>query len=38
VGVPKLVLIGSDGKIKSTKAGMAGESELRGWMNGAGGS
>jgi peroxiredoxin len=31
-GVPKLVLIGADGKIKRTKAGMADESELREWM------
>ena len=37
-GVPKLVLIGSDGKIKRSKAGMAGESELRQWMDEAGGS
>ena len=32
-GVPKLVLIGTDGKIKRTKAGMADESELREWMD-----
>jgi methylamine dehydrogenase accessory protein MauD len=31
-GVPKMVLIGADGKIKRTKAGMADESELRHWM------
>jgi peroxiredoxin len=31
-GVPKMVLIGADGKIKRTKAGMADESELREWM------
>ena len=35
-GVPKMVLIGADGKIKRTKAGMAEESELREWMGGAG--
>jgi peroxiredoxin len=35
-GVPKMVLIGSDGKIKRTKAGMAEESELREWMGAAG--
>jgi peroxiredoxin len=32
-GVPKLVLIGADGRIKKTDAGMAGESTLREWMN-----
>ena len=37
-GVPKLVLIGSDGKIKRSTAGMAGESVLREWMDVAGGS
>ena len=37
-GVPKLVLIGADGKIKKTKAGMAGEGELRKWMEAAGAS
>ena len=31
-GVPKMVLIGADGKIKRTKAGMADEGELREWM------
>jgi peroxiredoxin len=35
-GVPKLVLVGADGKIKRTKAGMADESELRGWMEAVG--
>ena len=35
-GVPKMVLIGADGKIKRTKAGMAEESELREWMEAAG--
>lgn len=37
-GVPKLVLIGADGKIKRTAAGMTDESALRGWMESAGGS
>ena len=37
-GVPKLVLIGSDGKIKRSTAGMAGESVLREWMDVVGGS
>ena len=36
-GVPKMVLIGADGKIKRTKAGMAEESELREWIEAAGG-
>jgi peroxiredoxin len=36
-GVPKMVLIGADGKIKRTKAGMADESELREWMDATGG-
>jgi methylamine dehydrogenase accessory protein MauD len=36
-GVPKLVLIGSDGKIKRSTAGMAGERVLREWMDVAGG-
>ena len=31
-GVPKMVLVGADGKIKRTKMGMAGEAELREWM------
>lgn len=35
-GVPKLVLIGPDGKIKKAKAGMAHESVLRQWMDAAG--
>ena len=37
-GVPKMVLIGADGKIKRAKAGMADESELREWMEAAGAS
>jgi peroxiredoxin len=37
-GVPKLVLIGADGKIKRAQAGMADESGLREWMNAATGS
>jgi methylamine dehydrogenase accessory protein MauD len=37
-GIPKIVLIGADGKIKRTKAGMADESELREWMAAAGAS
>jgi peroxiredoxin len=36
-GVPKLVLVGSDGKIKRTSAGWANESVLRTWMNSVGG-
>jgi len=32
-GVPKLVLIGHDGRIKRTTAGMAYESVLREWMD-----
>lgn len=31
-GVPKLVLIGADGKIKRSAAGMEGESSLREWI------
>ena len=31
-GVPKLVLIGKDGKIKRSQSGWASESELRSWM------
>jgi peroxiredoxin len=31
-GVPKLVLVGADGRIKTTHAGMVGESTLREWM------
>ena len=31
-GVPKMVLIGADGKIKRTKAGMVNGSELREWI------
>jgi peroxiredoxin len=31
-GVPKLVLIGSDGKIKRSRAGMTGPGILREWM------
>ena len=37
-GVPKLVLIGSDGIIKRTSAGMADESVLDEWMDAASGS
>lgn len=36
-GVPKLVLVGSDGKIKRSSAGWANQSALRDWMNSAGG-
>jgi hypothetical protein len=36
--VPKLVLIGSDGIIKRTSAGMADESVLDEWMDAASGS
>jgi peroxiredoxin len=32
-GVPKMVMVGSDGKIKRSTAGMAGESVLREWMD-----
>ena len=35
-GVPKMVLIGADGKIKRTNAGMAGEETLREWIDVAG--
>jgi peroxiredoxin len=35
-GVPKLVLVGDDGKIKRTTTGMAGETVLREWMDAAG--
>ena len=34
-GVPKLVLIGDDGRIKRTTAGMTNESVLREWMDAA---
>ncbi len=37
-GVPKLVLVGNDGNIKRTTAGMADESFLRGWMGTVSGS
>src|ERR1700683_4755661 len=37
-GVPKLVLVGNDGRVKRTTAGMADEGVLRDWMNVAGGS
>jgi peroxiredoxin len=37
-GVPKLVLVGDDGKIKRTTTGMAGETVLRQWMDAAGAS
>jgi peroxiredoxin len=36
--VPKLVLVGSDGLIKRTSAGMPGESELRKWTESVAGS
>lgn len=32
-GVPKLVLIGADGKIKHSSSGMEGESTLRTWLH-----
>ena len=32
-GVPKLVLIGKDGKIKRSQSGWASEDELRSWMH-----
>src|SRR5271165_7081908 len=32
-GVPKLVLIGSDGKVKRSKSGWTDESVLRDWMD-----
>ena len=37
-GVPKLVLVGDDGRIKQTMSGMANESVLRTWMAAASGS
>ena len=37
-GVPKLVLIGADGKIKRTRAGMPGAGVLREWMGAVSGS
>jgi peroxiredoxin len=37
-GVPKLVLIGADGKIVRSEAGMADESVLREWTDAVGGS
>jgi len=37
-GVPKLVLIGADGRIKKTSAGMANESVLREWIAAVSGS
>ena len=37
-GVPKLVLIGSDGKVKRTSSGWTDKSVLRKWMKAAGGS
>jgi peroxiredoxin len=37
-GVPKLVLVGNDGRVKRTTAGMADEGVLRAWMNVVGGS
>jgi len=33
-GVPKLVLIGADGKIKHSESGYAGEDTLRDWFHG----
>jgi peroxiredoxin len=36
-GVPKLVLVGADGKIKRTHAGMASEELLREWLSTAAG-
>ena len=35
-GVPKLVLVGADGRIKRTSAGMPGEDTLREWIDLAG--
>jgi len=32
-GVPKLVLIGADGKIKHSASGMENESSLREWLH-----
>ena len=37
-GVPKLVLIGADGRIKRTRAGMTGVRVLREWMDAVSGS
>jgi cytochrome c biogenesis protein CcmG, thiol:disulfide interchange protein DsbE len=37
-GVPKLVLIGSDGKVKRISSGWTNKSVLRKWIDGAGGS
>jgi peroxiredoxin len=37
-GVPKLVLIGNDGRIKRTTSGMADENVLREWMDAVSGS
>jgi peroxiredoxin len=37
-GIPKLVLIGADGKIKRSAAGMTGEGTLEGWMRAVGSS
>ena len=37
-GVPKLVLIGADGKIRKTRAGMTGQSVLHHWMDAVSGS
>jgi methylamine dehydrogenase accessory protein MauD len=37
-GVPKMVLIGSDGKIKRSMSGMAGEHVLREWMDAVSGT
>jgi thioredoxin-like negative regulator of GroEL len=32
-GVPKLVLVGADGKIKRSAPGMQGEASLREWLH-----
>ena len=37
-GVPKLVLVGSDGKVKRAMTGMAGRSVLRDWIRSVSGS
>ena len=34
-GVPKLVLVGKDGKVKRSQSGWANEDELRDWMDAA---
>lgn len=35
-GVPKLVLVGRDGKIRKTHTGSQGEGQLRAWLRGVG--